>query len=307
MSKLRVLIGGGSGFVGRALTASLESQGHKVTTISRTPAASGLSWDDIKKNGLPTSTDAVINLSGANIMDLKKLWTRAYKEECRISRVSTTKLLAQAVADNEHPPSVWISTSAVGFYPPHADTRYDETSPITGDRDWAAELCTAIEEASDLTNSKENCEHFESIRSVVMRTGIVLGQGGGAFENMRLPFLFGLGGTFGDGSHWFPFVHLKDVVRAYEFALFDPRPQGPLNLVAPHTCTNKEFTKALGAAMRRPTVIPVPRFMSTLMGKDRGSLLFDGQHVTPAALTSLGFEFEFPDVTSCCANLAGSS
>ena len=293
--------------MGRALTASLRSQGHKVTNISRSPSASGLTWDDIKKNGLPTSTDAVINLSGANIMDLKKLWTRAYQEECVTSRVSTTKLLAQAVLEDENPPSVWISTSAVGFYPPHADTRYDETSLITGDRDWASELCAAIEEASDLTKSQENSESVSRIRSVVMRTGIVLGQGGGAFDNMRLPFLFGLGGTFGDGSQWFPFVHLKDVVRAYEFALLDPRPQGPLNLVAPHTCTNHEFTKALGAAMRRPTVIPVPRFVSTLMGKDRGSLLFDGQHVTPAALTSLGFEFEFPDLTSCCADLAGNS
>ena len=295
MSKLRILIGGGSGFVGKALTSSLRSQGHTVKIISTRPSASALTWDDIKRNGLPAS-DAVINLAGANIMDLKKLWTHAYKEECLTSRVTTTTLLAQAISETEHPPSVWVSTSAVGFYPPSTSARYDESS-VVSTSDWASELCTSIENAADISDSQSHT------RSVVMRTGIVLGKGGGAFDNMRLPFLLGLGGTFGDGSQWFPFVHLKDVVRAYEFAILDDRPQGPLNLVAPHMCTNLEFTKTLGTAMRRPTIIPVPGFVANLIGQERGSLLFDGQHVTPAALTSLGFEFHHPDVGSCCDEL----
>lgn len=296
MAKLRVLIGGGSGFVGKALTSSLRSQGHQVTIISTRPSDSVLTWDDIKRNGLPKSTDAVVNLAGANIMDLKKFWTSKYKDECLSSRVTTTSLLAQAISESEQPPSVWISTSAVGFYPPSTSTRYDESSAVS-DTDWASELCVSVEKAADISNS--NCD----TRSVVMRTGIVLGKGGGAFENMRLPFLLGLGGTFGDGSHWFPFVHLKDVVRAYEFAITDPQPKGPLNLVAPHACTNREFTKALGAAMGRPTVIPVPRVVATLIGQERASLLFEGQHVTPAALTSLGFMFSHSDVQSCCEDL----
>ena len=303
MSKLRILIGGGSGFVGKALTSSLRNQGHKVTIISTRASPSALTWEDIKRDGLPTSTDAVINLAGANILDLKKLWTSAYKEECLSSRVDTTTLLARAISETDTPPSVWISTSAVGFYPPCTSTNYDEAS-VVSDRDWASDLCASIEEAAAIPDS--NNQSHTTTRSVVMRTGVVFGKGGGAFQNMRLPFLFGLGGPFGNGSQWFPFVHLTDVVRAYEFAVTDPRPRGPLNLVAPHACTNLEFTNTLGAAMKRPTVIPVPRLLATLIGQERAALLFDGQRVAPAALTSLGFDFAYPDADSCCAELVTS-
>ena len=320
--KRHVLIGGGSGFVGKALTESLLDQGHDVTIISRDPkpafnyfyyftplnqkpTADVMTWDEIERDGLPPSIDAVINLAGSNIMDFKKLWTCKYKDECVSSRVNTTKLLAKAISESDDPPSVWISTSAVGFYPPSKVAEYDETYPPSHDnhndgpdKDWASQLCTSIEKAAELPDVEEACT-----RSVIVRLGIVLGQGGGAYGKMRTPFYCCLGGTFGDGSQWFPYVHLKDVVRAYEFAVFDDRPRGPLNLVAPSMCTNKEFTKALGRAMWRPTILPVPSFVSKLMGKERGSILFSGQHVKPMTLTSLGFEFNFSDITSCCTDL----
>ena len=304
-TRLSILIGGGSGFLGQALASSLRSHGHEVKIISRTRdlsfSHSLITWDDIKRDGLPHSTDAVINLAGSNIMDFKKLWTCSYMEECVTSRVSTTEIIAKAIAKSISPPSVWISTSAVGFYPPSKDNEYDEKSVVDvnkADKDWMSQLCSKIENAAKIPGSQTRT------RSVIMRTGIVLGKGGGAYSNMQLPFYCCLGGTFGDGSQWFPYVHLNDVVRAYEFVMSEPRARGPINVVAPSACTNFEFTKALGEAMWRPTILPVPSFMSSFMGTERGSILFDGQHVKPNALTSMGFKFHYPDVTSCCQDLA---
>ena len=323
MPRLRILIGGGTGFVGTALATSLRRKGHDVKIVSRylrpsakdftwqnvlDPKGGDFTWDDIERDGLP-ATDAVINLAGSNMLDFKKLWTCKYKEECVSSRVSTTKLLAKAISESDDPPSVWISTSAVNFYPPSKEHEYDETVSVFPERDWASKLCVDIEDAADIPDPEART------RSVVMRTGIVLGQGGGeydplemqsggVYDKIRTPFYCCLGGTFGDGSQWFPYVHLTDVVRAYEFAILDNRPRGPLNLVAPTACTNKEFTKALGKAMWRPTIIPVPNFVSKLMGEERASILFSGQHVQPLVLTDLGFLFNYPDVTSCCRALA---
>ena len=214
------------------------------------------------------------------------------------SRVNTTALLAKAISQSDYPPSVWISTSAVGFYPPSETQTYDEKSSFPPpEKDWLSSLSTVIEEAAEIPDPQKRT------RSVMMRLGIVLGQDGGVYDKMRKPFYSCLGGTLGDGSQWFPYIHLEDVIRAYRFAIFDSRVQGPLNVVAPTACTNKEFTKALGGVIKRPTMIGVPGFVSTLIGHGRGSLLFDSRLVKPDKLTSLGFEFDFPDVTSCCEAL----
>ena len=300
--------------MGKALVSSLLSQGHFVTIISRDPepafkyfyytplnrkpSADKITWDDIEREGLPPSTDIVINLAGSKILDFKKLWTCKYKEECVSSRVRTTALLAKAISESKEPPSVWIATSAVSLYPPSKTIEYGEGDGHGGSDDhWASQLCASIEEAAKLSD-EEKCP-----RSVIMRLGIVLGQDGGVYDNMHMPFYCCLGGTIGDGSQWFPYVHLNDVVRAYEFAMFDTRVKGPLNVVAPSACTNKDFTKALGRAMWRPTFLYLPSFVSSLVGKERGSILFSGQHVNPTALTSLGFQFNFSDITSCCTEL----
>ena len=216
------------------------------------------------------------------------------------SRVNTTALLAKAIADSKDPPSVWISTSAVSFYPPSQDNDYDETVSVFHERNWASKLSASIEDAAKIPNSQKT-----HTRSVMMRLGMVLSENGGAYPKWHNSFACCLGGTIGDGSQWFPYVHLTDVVRAYEFAIFDNRPKGPLNVVAPTACTNKEFTKALAGAMKRPTFLSVPSFVSTLIGEERGSILFEGQHVKPKALSSLGFIFDFPDITSCCTYFTG--
>ena len=298
--KKRVLLGGGSGFVGQALASSLRRRGYDVKIISRDPKSGDFTWEDIERDGLPPSTDAVINLAGSSILDFKNFWTCKYMEECVSSRVSTTAMLAKAIAASEDAPSVWISTSSVSFYPPSKDLAYDETSVIRQDRDWASQLMASVEKAAGIFHHRSR----HDTRSVIMRTGIVLGQDGGVYDNLQRPFYSCLGGTFGDGSQWFPYVHLKDVVRAYEFALSNVRAKGAFNVVAPRVCTNKEFTKAVGGAINRIALIRVPGFMSRVMGKERAPMLFSGQNVKPKALTSMGFKFDFPDVTSCCADLA---
>ena len=327
-ARLRILIGGGTGFVGKALTSYLVSKGHRVTVISRNryqygfnyfvswdenPDADTVTWGEIEREGLPRSMDVVINLAGTSIMDFKKLWTCRFKEKCVTSRVNTTALLAKAIAESDYPPSVWIATSAVSLYPPSKKNEYDEDTPLTDlhapttkkkgkarsnpDWVWASQLYASIEKAAIIPDPEAQ------IRTVIMRLGIVLEQNGGTFSRMEVPFYCCLGGTLGDGSQWFPWVHLDDVVRAFEFAVLDDRVQGPLNVVAPTACTNRNFTKTLGRAMWRPTIIGVPKFMSVLMGRERASLFFSGQHVKPSILTLMGFEFNFPDVTSCCHNL----
>lgn len=293
---LHVLIGGGSGFIGTALSSSLRHNGHKVTVLSTQPSThpSTMTWTDLHTHGLPHSTNVVINLAGANIF--KHVWTNSYKEQCVSSRVTTTTALAQAISCSPTPPSLWISTSAVGIYPPSVDTRYDEHSVIPSPtEDWASTLCTAVEHSATLSQPQT--------RSVILRMGIVLGKGGGAFGNMYLPFQFGLGGPFGTGDQWFPLVHLRDVVRAYEFVLKDERARGVLNVVAPNMCTNQQFVSALGECMGRPVVLPVPRIVGRIMGEDRGKMLFEGQHVSSVKWKEMGFEFRYPDVNSCCVEL----
>ena len=189
----------------------------------------------------------------------------------------------------------------VGFYPPSKFDVYDENSVVDeNDRDWASRLYHSVEEAAAFEN-----QWSIATRSVIMRLGMVLGEGGGAWDYMRIPFSCCLGGTFGDGSQWFPYVHLADAVRAYEHALFDHRAQGPINVVAPEVCDNKMFASTLGRAMYRPTIVQIPKFVSALIGTDRGSMIFSGQHVKPNVLTSLGFKFQCPDATSCCTELVG--
>ena len=217
------------------------------------------------------------------------------------SRVNTTAILAKAIAASEDAPSVWISTSGASFYPPDEAIPYDETSVINLRKmNWASELMAKVEKAAEIHNPKS----LHTTRSVTMRIGMVLGQEGGVYKNLHRPFHSCLGGTFGDGSQYFPWVHISDAVRAYEFAILDLRVKDVLNVVAPKACTNEDFSRAVGRAISRPTFIPIPKFVSLLLGKDRGPMLFDGQNVKPNALTSLGFKFDFPDITSCCVDLS---
>ncbi|GAB5355654.1 hypothetical protein AAMO2058_000224000 [Amorphochlora amoebiformis] len=304
MSK-RVLLGGGRGFLGCAITKHLQKKGYEVTILSRTADESKgiLSWDNFEDK-LTVKPDAVINLSGAPILDMKTLWTDKYMKECETSRIDTTKKLVEVFASSDSKlkqPEVMIATSAVGYYPTSLTSTY--TEPYIGSTStdgWAASLCHKIEDAIVPAEKM-------GIRTVAMRMGVILGRGGGAYDNMRVPFRLGLGGAFGDGKQWFPWIHLDDAARMYAFAIENPKIQGPLNAVSPGCVTNGAFTGALASAMWRPALANVPGFALTLLGKERAAMLLEGQRVLPDKALQNGFEFEYPTVAECCNELVNGS
>ncbi len=299
---MKVLVTGGSGFVGTALCQGLMQAGHQVTVLSRNEkSAARLASGVTPLVGDPTSPGAwqdgvaghqgFINLAGASIFGR---WTEDYKALLRNSRILTTKNLVEAMARAEEP-TVLLSASAVGYYGFRGDEELDESSPPGEDFlarlgiDWEAEA----EPASLL-----------GARVVRTRFGIVLGRGGGALGQMLPIFKKGLGGPLGNGRQWFSWIHLDDLVAALIFCLEDGI-SGPANCTAPNPVTNREFSKALGRAVHRPAFLGAPAFAVKLAMGEFGSVLLEGQRVLPKALLEAGFEFRFPTIDQALTDLVG--
>uniref|UniRef100_A0A7S2U1G6 Uncharacterized protein n=1 Tax=Lotharella oceanica TaxID=641309 RepID=A0A7S2U1G6_9EUKA len=298
MASKRILLGGGKGFLGRALRKALEKKGHKVTVVSRTAdaAASVTSWEALKEEGLPDS-DVIINLAGAPILDMKKPWTDKYKKECEDSRTDTTATLATLAAEAKKKPEVFIATSAVGYYPYSATAKYDENYVSCGETDgWGAKLCHMIEDAAQPAADA-------GIRTVAMRMGVIMGRGGGAYAEMKFPFSMGVGGPFGDGKQWFPWIHLEDAAALYDFAIEHEKVSGPLNATSPGATSNGAFCNALASAMWRPCLFQIPGFALNLIGEDRAKILLEGQHVVPKKALANGFTFKYRTAGACCDEL----
>jgi len=292
----RVLVAGGKGFLGRSITKKLKDAGHHVTIVSRSSKDEKdvVTWDALKAEGLPEKIDVVINLSGAPILDLQKFWTEKYKKECVDSRVNTTKFLAEIAAESKHKPEAFIATSAVGYYPPSTTAKYRESYESSSVLDgWAVNLCHQIEGATKPAKAA-------GIRTVAIRMGVIMGRGGGAYANMEFPFKMGLGGPFGDGKQWFPWIHLEDASSMYTWAMENKKVEGPLNAVSPNCVSNAGFVTALAGAMWRPAIFAVPAFALKLIGKERAPMLLEGQHVIPAKAVDFGFNFTYPTVASAC-------
>ncbi|KAM7082025.1 epimerase family protein SDR39U1 isoform 2-T5 [Ciconia maguari] len=198
---MRVLVGGGTGFVGRALTQLLRSRGHEVTHISRQGGKDRISWEELSYSGLPLC-DAVVNLAGENVLNPFRRWGDAFCREVISSRVETTKTLAKAIADAEQPPRAWVLVTGVGYYRPSLTAEYTEDSP-GGDFDFFSRLVSSWEAAALIPGSPA--------RGVVVRSGVVLGRGGGAVSQMLWPFRLGLGGPLGSGLQPFPWIHIRDL------------------------------------------------------------------------------------------------
>ncbi len=279
-----VAITGSSGFVGRNLTKVFESNGFKVIGIKR---------EELKNIEKLTSiieeTNLLINLAGANIINR---WTDKYKKLLLDSRINTTRALIQAISKSKNKPEMFISTSAVGIY--KNLTCYDEEYYDYED-DFLARLCKTWE------NEALKAKEFE-VRTVIFRFGIVLGHGG-ALEKMLTPFKLGLGGTIGDGSHDFSFVHIDDLTNAYNFVYDNPTCTGIYNLTAPIPTTNYDFTKALGTVLNRPTILPIPKFVLNLIFGEGAKVLTEGQCVKPKRLLDNGFKFNFKTIEHTVANL----
>jgi len=287
---VRFVVGGASGLIGTALVAGLESRGHDVVRLVRTKAGPGDSVWDPQSGRLEASVisgaDVVVNLAGAGIGD--KRWTADRKELLVRSRVESTALLAQTMVEASDPPGVFLSGSAVGFYGDRGDEELDETSPPG--EGFVADLCQQWESAARPAAEA-------GVRVVNLRTAVVLTPHGGALAKQLPLFRFGVGGRLGSGRQWFPWISMTDEVRAIMWAAETDVLDGPVNLAAPGSVTNRELTRLLAGVLGRPAVLPVPRFvLRVALGEMTGELLASA-HICPRRLLDSGFSFEHPDLT----------
>jgi hypothetical protein len=290
---VRILISGASGLIGRALTKRLRSAGDSVQTlVRRNPekAEGEVGWDPdagVLDASRLDGLDAVVHLAGKPIASR---WTEENKRAIRDSRVRGTKLLAEVVARLPRQPRVFVSASAIGFYGPRGDEPLDETSvPGTG---FLADVCQEWEAAA--TPARNG-----GIRTVHLRTGLVLSRAGGMLAQVLLPFKMGAGGVVGTGRQWLSWISLADATAAIQHTIATAELSGPVNLTAPEPVSNAEFVRTLGKLLSRPTLIPLPAFaVKVLFGEMGDELLLSGQRVLPKKLLASGFQFAHSDLGS---------
>jgi len=284
---MRVLLTGGTGFIGSHLARALEARGDQVVVVSR---RGPVTWDDVEAR--VSTVDAVVHLAGEPIADAR--WTPERVEHIRASRVDTTRRLARAIAAASPKPRVFVSGSAVGVYGMRTDDVVCRESTPPGDDvlarivvDWEAAAAPARE---------------AGVRVAHPRTGIVLGPGG-ALSRMVGPYRLFVGGPIGSGKQWVSWIHLHDEVSALLF-LVDREIQGPVNLVAPEPVTMAQLSSAIGRALHRPSLMRVPGLaLKVAVGSGVAQLLLTGQRVVPAALQAAGFSFSFPRIDEALRDL----
>ena len=288
---MRIAITGASGLVGSALAASLRADGDVVRPLVRREAKSAdeIRWDPAKgvvDTTLLEGVDGVVHLAGENIAGR---WTEAKKRKIRDSRVEGTRTISAALASLSDRPSVLVSMSATGIYgPDNGDRVLDETSPPG--EGFLAETGVAWEAAADAARQA-------GIRVVHPRLSMVLSKQGGALKAMLPAFRLGLGGVIGSGDQYWSWIALPDVVEAIKRMLRDEQFEGAVNLTSPEPVTNRTFTKALGRAVHRPTVLPVPAFGARLIFAEMADeVLLGSARVIPSVLGQQGFGFRLPDL-----------
>jgi uncharacterized protein (TIGR01777 family) len=294
---VRILLTGGTGFIGTALSAAFEERGDQVVVVSRQPRTTGtrtsVGWDAIASE--VERADAVVHLAGEPVADAR--WTAARLERIRRSRVDTTARLAGALGSASRKPQVFVSASAIGIYGMRRDDVWcDEQSP-PGD-DVLARLCVDWEAAAAPADAA-------GVRVVHPRIGVVLGAQGGALSKMVGAFRWFVGGPVGDGTQWTSWIHVRDAVRALIFLVDTASLRGPVNLVAPSPVTMNELARAIGRRLGRPSSMRVPAFALRLaLGDGLAELLLTGQRVAPRRLEDAGFTFELPRIDEALAGLS---
>jgi uncharacterized protein (TIGR01777 family) len=294
---MKIVISGASGLIGTQLVAKLSSSGHEVIRlVRRSPKSGEIQWNP-KSGTLDAAalegTDAVIHLSGAGIGD--KRWSAAYRKEILDSRTDTTALLAKTIASLSRKPSVFLSGSAIGIYGARNDEQLTEVS--THGTGFLADVCEQWEAAAKLAVDA-------GVRTVYLRTGIVLSPKGGALKKLLPLFKLGVGGKFGNGKQWQSWISIDDEIGAVEY-LLTANVSGAVNLTAPNPVTNAEFTKVLASVLMRPAIVPVPTFAPKILlgGELADALLFTGQRVIPAALNASGYTFKHTTLESALRSL----
>jgi uncharacterized protein len=295
----RILVSGVSGPIGIALLPALEASGASITRLMRPNSSvrsskmEAIAWNPAAPIA-PESVsgfDAVIHLTGESIAGR---WTAEKKAKIRDSRVAGTRNLAQALAQAKGKPQVFICGSAIGYYGDREDEVLTEkSSPGTG---FLADVCREWEAATRAASEA-------GIRTVMIRTGVVLSPAGGALGKMLTPFKMGVGGKIGNGSQWMSWIDVQDMVGAILHILDTNRLQGPVNLVAPKPVTNAEFTRTLASVLSRPAIFPVPAFVVKLAFGEMGeALLLGSQRVEPAHLLESGYVFRFSGLRASLQN-----
>lgn len=290
MTNPAILITGGTGFLGSALTHRLLEQGYCVHIFSRDAEKVRARFGDrvtpvVALQDLPDAGEfrAVVNLAGAGILDRR--WSETRKQELRDSRIGLTRQLASWINGSERPPGVLISGSAIGIYGDQGDQKLEETSPPHPD--FAQQLC-ADWEAAAIAAGASGC------RVCLLRTGLVLGHGGGMLQRLLPAFRFGLGGAIGSGRQWMSWIHLADWLAIVETLIADSRLIGPYNATAPEPVDNRQFSRTLAKTLRRPMLLPLPAWLLRPTLGEMAELLLGGQRVLPARLLNHGFEFRYP-------------
>ncbi|MBS0289500.1 MAG: TIGR01777 family oxidoreductase [Proteobacteria bacterium] len=299
---MKILVTGGTGFIGSKLCPSLLSKGHQLYVLTRNrlkaqkilPIA-GIQFIE-QLNEIPTDVhfDAVINLAGAAIVHR---WTGAYKGVLKKSRIGITQGLMTFFSQHQYKPTIWINGSAIGYYGPQGDNGISETD--TPNPSFSHELCLAWEQEA-LKAKGFGC------RVCLLRTGIVLGSDGGVLAQMRTPFKAGLGGPIATGKQWMSWIHIDDLIRIIQFCLENASVEGPVNATAPKPVTNQEFTRILGKIWHRPTLLRMPAFvMLILYGQMAKELLISGQKVLPTKMLREKFVFTYPQLTLALEAIEG--
>lgn len=301
---MKIFITGGSGFVGTHLSRYLLKGGHRVIAIGRSPnhQLSGndnfqyISADTTEKGDWQKAlknVDAAVNLAGFNIF---RFWTDHAKTQIYDSRILTTRNLVEAMPKDKG--ATLCSTSAAGYYGNRGDEILKEDA-TQGD-DFLAKVCIDWEKEANQAKTK-------GIRVVTMRFGVVLGKSGGAISKMLPAFKFFVGGPMGNGKHWFSWIHIDDLVSAISFILENRETKGPANFCAPEPVKNKDFAKALGNALNRPSFMSVPSFIIRLIMGELGTSLLNSQRLSVDKLIKYGFQFQYPDISSALSEILMAS
>lgn len=305
---MRIIITGGTGLLGRPLSAALAGEGHEVIVLTRNPdkvkdMPAGVqlhAWDAESMAGwghLADGAFAIINYAGEGIGDGR--WSAERKQKIRQSRTKAGKAVIEAIKAAAVRPKVLVQASGIDFYAAQEDDRaVTEASPVGSE--FLAKVCFDWEASTAAAKAL-------GVRRPILRTGIVLANEGGAFPKLLLPFKLFAGGPLGNGKQWLPWIHIADHVRAVQFLLQTEAADGPFNLVAPNPVTNAEMAKAIGEVMGRPAFVPAPAFaLRTALG-EMSALVLAGRKVVPTKLQALGFSYQYETLLPALRNLLDKS
>jgi uncharacterized protein (TIGR01777 family) len=305
---MRIIITGGTGLIGRPLSAALAADGHDVTVLSRNPdkvknPVAGVklaAWNGQSAEGwghLADGAGAIINLAGEGIADGR--WSDERKQKIRTSRTLAGKAVMEAISTAAVKPKVLLQASAVGYYGTNTGDK-QVTEAASPGSDFLSKVCFDWEVSTAAASRL-------GVRRPVLRTGIALANEGGAFPKLLLPFKFFAGGPLGSGKQWLPWIHIDDQVRAMLFLLHNEQADGAFNLAAPNPVTNSEMAKQIGEVLGRPAFVPAPGFaMKTALG-EMAVMVLEGQRAVPAKLQALGFQFKYDTVGAALRNLLGKT